>query len=250
MRIYAIGDVHGHLDMLQMAHSFIGEDRRRCGDTTAPVVHLGDYCDRGPDSAGVYQFLIDGQNSGQPWRFALGNHDRLFRGFLDDAISADARLRCDYSWLTYNMGGQDTLRSYGMSAITSRSMDQLHADALQCVPNAHLEFLAGLEPIVEFEHLVFVHAGIRPGIPFELQKEDDLVWIREEFLDDTRDHGKIIVHGHTPVDAPEHRGNRVNLDTGAAYSQPLTAAVFEGSECWVLTATGRRYLSPTLGAIF
>jgi serine/threonine protein phosphatase 1 len=99
--------------------------------------------------------------------------------------------------------------------------------------------LAGLETFIETDSHIFVHAGIRPGIAIEDQTEDDLVWIRHEFLEDDTDHGKLIVHGHTPVERPMHYGNRVNLDTGAGYFDPLTAAVFEGNDCWILTPGGR-----------
>ena len=244
MRIYAIGDIHGQLGMLRAAHGLIAEDRKLCGDSTAPVVHLGDYCDRGPDTAGVIDFLIDGIAKGQPWRTVLGNHDRLFRDFVANASTTDARLRADLNWLSPSMGGRDTLRSYGIENTTSLSTDELHTEATSHVPKSHCEFLAWLETYIELGELIFVHAGIRPGIPMPDQAEDDLIWIRNGFLNDTTDHGKLIVHGHTPVEAPMHCGNRVNLDTGAGYFHPLTVAVFEGRECWVLGASGRKPLLP------
>lgn len=244
MRVYAIGDIHGQLDMLRAAHSFITKDRAACGDSTAPVIHLGDYCDRGPDTAGVIQFLCDELADGQPWRTVLGNHDRLFLNFVRDQRVTDNRLREDLTWLSPGMGGMDTLRSYGLDATNPLRIDDLHADAKHRVPETHLQFLAGLETFVELEDLVCVHAGIRPGLPMAEQVEDDLIWIRQEFLNDTRDHGKLVVHGHTPVDVPMHCGNRVNLDTGAGYFQPLTVAVFEGRDSWVVTPDGRKPLLP------
>ena len=244
MRVYAIGDIHGQLDMLRAAHARIAADREICGDALAPVVHLGDYCDRGPDTAGVIQFLIEGVRAGNPWRTVLGNHDRLFRNFLRDPNTVDARLRSDYTWLTPNMGGRETLQSYGVGDGVLPSADELHREALVGVPAEHIAFLDGLETFVELEELVFVHAGIRPGIPMRAQTEDDLIWIRNEFLHDDRDHGKLVVHGHTPVETPMHCGNRVNLDTGAGYFRPLTAAVFERRDCWILTDSGRVALTP------
>lgn len=244
MRVYAIGDIHGQLDMLCAAHARIAADREICGDASAPVVHLGDYCDRGPDTAGVIRFLIDGAKAGNPWRTVLGNHDRLFRNFLRDPRTVDARLRSDYTWLTPNMGGRETLRSYGVDDRVPSSVDDLYRDAMSRVPAAHIGFLDRLETNIELGELVFVHAGIRPGVPMRDQSEDDLIWIRNEFLYDASDHGKLIVHGHTPVEAPMHCGNRVNLDTGAGYFRPLTAAVFEDGDCWVLTDGGRVRLTP------
>ncbi len=244
MRVYAIGDIHGQLDMLRTAHDRIAADRARCGDTTAPVVHLGDYCDRGPDTAGVITFLIDGLEAGEPWRMVMGNHDRLFRDFVANGSLRDGRLRPDFTWLTPMMGARETLESYGVFDLAARPMEDVVADARAYVPASHKAFLAELEPKVEFDDLICVHAGIRPGVPMDDQSEDDLIWIRQEFLNDTRDHGKLVVHGHTPVEEPMHCGNRVNLDTGAGYYRPLTAAVFEGRDCWVLTDSGRVALTP------
>lgn len=244
MRVYAIGDIHGQLDMLRAAHARITADREICGDAFAPVVHLGDFCDRGPDTAGVIAFLIDGRNAGHPWQTVLGNHDRLFRNFLRDPHTKDMRLRSDYTWLTPNMGGRETLRSYGVGDSVAPAADDLHRDALARVPADHIGFLDGLETYIHLGELVFVHAGIRPGIPIRAQTEDDLIWIRSEFLYEDSDHGMLIVHGHTPVDAPMHCGNRVNLDTGAGYFRPLTAAVFEGRDCWILSNQGREPLTP------
>ena len=92
--------------------------------------------------------------------------------------------------------------------------------------------------------VLFVHAGIRPGVALADQSQDDKLWIRGEFLDDRRPHPRLVVHGHTHVPAPEHHGNRVNLDSGAGYGHPLTTAVFEGRACWHLTETGRQPLMP------
>ena len=244
MRLYAIGDIHGQLDMLRTVHAFIAEDRKVCGDDTAPVVHLGDYTDRGPDSAGVLDHLIDGAAEGQPWRFVRGNHDRMFREFMRAPFGRDLMLRPDYTWLHPNLGGRDTLRSYGVPVDDITDPEFLHDVALKLVPGRHIRFLEGLENAIQTDHLILVHAGIRPGVPMDQQTEDDLLWIRHEFLDDITDHGKLVVHGHTPVEQPSHYGNHVNLDTGAGYFAPLTAAVFVDRDCWVLTAGGRRPLRP------
>lgn len=242
MRVYAIGDIHGQITKLREAHRRIASDREACGDSTAEVIHLGDYCDRGPDVAGVLQYFIDGLAAGEPWRMLLGNHDRLFRGFVRDGSVDDGLLFRGYTWLSPGMGGAATLASYGLNHVEELSIEQRHERFLELIPDAHVAFLNGLEPFIEYEELAFVHAGIFPGLPLSEQDEDDLVWIREDFLEDTRDHGKLIVHGHTTIPEPMNCGNRVNLDTGAGYGYELTAAVFEGRECWVLTDSGRRKL--------
>ncbi len=244
MRVYAVGDVHGQLAMLRAAHQRIASDRAACGDSTAEVVHLGDFCDRGPDTAGVIQFLVDGVAAGEPWRMLLGNHDRLFRGFVREASLRDSVLHRGFTWLSSNMGGMATLQSYGVSDLNELSVQRLHARLLELIPSSHITFLDRLEPIVEDGERVFVHAGIRPGVPLQAQLEDDLVWIRDEFLYDGRDHGKLIVHGHTVIETPTHYGNRIDLDTGAGYFRQLTVAVLEGRDCWILTDGGRKKLDP------
>ncbi|MDU8942632.1 metallophosphoesterase family protein [Ovoidimarina sediminis] len=242
MRVYAIGDIHGHLDKLEEAHARIAADRRGTGDAAAPVIHLGDYCDRGPDSRGVLQFLIDGQARGAPWITLRGNHDRVFLDQLDDAPGAPFRF-----WTSPGMGGLATAESYGVS-LPGWTFAGLAARKFRsAVPEAHHAFLKSLPLFHETETHIFVHAGIRPGLPLTEQIEEDLIWIRHEFLGDPRDHGKVIVHGHTPCETPEHWGNRINLDTGAGYGRALTAAVFEGTEVFVLGEAGRVPLRPRQG---
>ncbi len=244
MRLYAIGDIHGQLDMLRAAHDRIAADREACGDAGAPVVHLGDLCDRGPDTAGVIQFLVDGIDDGQPWIVLKGNHDQMFAGFLEDYPDGDDGLWPEEIWLHSALGGGATLRSYGINTARGRPSADLHREAADLVPDAHRRLLGQLRLYFETGDLIFVHAGIRPGVPMANQDEDDLVWIRDGFLDDMTDHGKIVVHGHTPVEEPMHCGNRIALDTGAGFYHPLTAAVFEGRDCWILTEGGRQALRP------
>ena len=244
MRTYAIGDVHGQRAKLARAHALIEADRARTGDADAPVVHLGDLVDRGPDSAGVLSDVIAGVGAGRPWLFVLGNHDRLFRMFLDDPRAEDPRLRADLSWLHPNLGGAATLASYGVADAADRPVEVVHAEAVERVPGEHRAFLAGLPLWHERGELLLVHAGILPDMPMHLQEEDDLVWIRREFLDHTDPHPGLVVHGHTVVEEATHFGNRVDLDSGAGHGGPLTAAVFEGREAWVLTEDGREPLRP------
>jgi len=241
-RVYAVGDIHGHLSRLVDIHARIARDRAQVGDTTAPVVHVGDLVDRGPDSKGVIDHLLLGLERGENWIVLKGNHDRLFQKFLDDPDWRDPVLRPDYTWRHANMGGWTTLNSYGIDTDTALALPALHAQALAHVPTAHRDFLAGLPLYHEAGKALFVHAGIRPGVGLQNQTEDDLIWIRRDFHDhiDPLDH--LVIHGHTVIDAVTHYGNRINIDTGAAYGHELSAIVIENGQTWVLDPDGRRPL--------
>ncbi|MFN6979207.1 MAG: metallophosphoesterase [Gemmobacter sp.] len=239
MRSYAIGDIHGHLDLLLAAHERIAADRAATGDDAAPLVHVGDLVDRGPDCRGVVEHLRAGIDRGEPWVVLMGNHDRMFVQFLDDPRGHDPGLRRDLSWLHPRLGGAETLVSYGLRNPADRPVAAVWADAVAAVPRAHRDFLAGLPRWHRHGDALFAHAGIRPGVPMDQQTETDLVWIRAPFLDDPRDHGALVVHGHTAIDRARHYGNRVNLDSSAAYGGPLTAVVIEGRDVWELTPGGR-----------
>lgn len=242
MRAYAIGDIHGHLDKLRAAHDLIAADSARHG--AAPVFHLGDLVDRGPDSAGVIAFLMAGQAAGQDWHVLRGNHDRMFTGFLDDPASRDAGLRSDLDYMHPKIGGGPTLASYGLHAPCDRPTAVIHAEAVQAVPRAHRDWLARRPTQIALGPWIFVHAGIRPGVALADQTETDLLWIREPFLSDPRDHGALVVHGHTALDAAQHYGNRLNLDSGAGYGRPLSAVALEGTSAFLLTPAGRQPLPP------
>ncbi|MDT2031754.1 metallophosphoesterase family protein [Planktomarina sp.] len=237
--LYAIGDIHGQLAEMIQAIEWIEKD----GGPEAPIVFLGDYTDRGPDSRGVLDFLIQGRDAGRHWTSLKGNHDRMFEWFLQTPSRADPHLFTDLSWLHERLGGQNTLRSYGLDFSTRRRLSAVHDEALRAVPKAHREFLERCPLTFETEDLFFCHAGIRPGVALCDQDEEDLLWIREEFLDFDARHPKLIVHGHSPIERACHYGNRVNLDSGAGYGHPLTAAVFEELSCSILTAQGRRKIS-------
>lgn len=241
MRLYVIGDIHGQFDMLQAAHARIAADRTTVGDTTAPVIHLGDLVDRGPRSAEVITFLIEGIAAGRPWIVLKGNHDRIFESYVTDDMAPDMSFG---AWFSSSMGGGETAASYGVDPSFWISGQRTRRKLAEAVPDDHKAFLSGLPIFHETDAHIFVHAGIRPGLPFSEQLEDDLLWIRNDFLNDTRDHGRLVVHGHTPIAEPTHYGNRVNLDSGAGYGRPLTAAVFEGRDCFVLEDGGRRKLEP------
>jgi serine/threonine protein phosphatase 1 len=238
MQTYAIGDIHGYRDKLQAAHDLIETDRAANGDRDAPVVHVGDLVDRGPDSRGVLEFLIAGHRAGRNWVTILGNHDRMFAGFLTDADYHDRGLRDDLHWFDPRLGGAATLASYDVGT-ADRLIHEVHDEAVQAVPAGHRNFIRGLPAHYLRGEALFVHAGIRPGVDLRDQVEDDLVWIRKGFLDDTRDHGVLVVHGHTALERPLHYGNRLNIDGGTGYGRPLVPVVIERREAWLLTSQGR-----------
>jgi serine/threonine protein phosphatase 1 len=242
MRTYAIGDIHGHLNLLKGVHDWIARDMATHG--AAPIVHLGDLVDRGPSSAGVIEYLRSGIAAGQDWIVLKGNHDRMFTGFLDDPDYHEVGLRADLSYLHPKIGGGETLASYGVRAAADRPVAPVRAEALAAVPAEHRAFLRSCPTSLQRGEAIFVHAGIRPGVALSDQTEDDLVWIRLGFLEDTRDHGALIVHGHTALDVPTHYGNRLNIDSSAAYGGPLTGVVIEGRDVFNITAHGRSAIIP------
>ncbi len=244
MQSYAIGDIHGQYDLLCAAFERIAADRAQEGSAGAPVVVLGDLVDRGPNSAGVIAHLFDRQAAGENLIVLKGNHDRMFSIFLDNPFARDPRLRAEFTWLHPRLGGPATLASYGVREPANRPLDQVQAEVLGAMPAAHRAWLAGLPGHFAHGEALFVHAGIRPGVALEAQTEDDLLWIRSDFLDDPRDHGALVVHGHTALEAPTHYGNRLNLDSSAGYGGPLSCAVIEGRRAWLLTPQGRQPLSP------
>ncbi|KUF09469.1 metallophosphoesterase family protein [Pseudoponticoccus marisrubri] len=237
-RIYAIGDIHGQKAMLDGALARIEAD----GGAGARTVFLGDYVDRGPDSRGVIDTFLRGRDAGRDWVFVKGNHDRMFERFLDSGERHDDRIKSGKSWVTPNLGGEETLASYGVPGAATMEPEALLQAVERAVPDSHRAFLKDLALYHEQGDFLFVHAGIRPGLPLKWQQEDDLLWIRDEFLSDGRDFGHFVVHGHTPVEGPDLRSNRLNLDTGAGYGRPLSVAVFEGGRIAQLTETGRQPL--------
>jgi serine/threonine protein phosphatase 1 len=202
---YAVGDIHGSLHKLER---LLASCRRHAGGRDAMLVFLGDYIDRGPDSAGVVRLIM---SLPAQWRgrvvTLMGNHEEMAVAVAEGAASAA-------TWLIN--GGAATLESYEV-------MDA--AD----LPRAHLNWMRALRLSFDDGQRFFVHAGVDPQKPLDAQDESALLWIREPFLQDERDYGRLIVHGHTPLlsAAPELRGNRLNIDTGAVFGGPLTAAVFE-----------------------
>lgn len=245
LTIYAIGDIHGHLDPLKVLHERIERDRARHDTHFAELVHLGDLVDRGPASAGVVDYLMQGQKNDLRWIVLSGNHDKLFADFLDDPNSHDPQLRAGYSWLHPKLGGLETLESYGVDTRASRNSLDIWRDAVAAVPVAHHEYLRLLPRSHSAQGLFFAHAGIRPGIALDHQNPDDLIWIRTAFLKHQGAHPAMIVHGHTPLQAPARYHNRLNLDGGAGYGRAMVAVVIEGDEVFRLTAKGRKKLPLT-----
>ena len=232
MTLYAIGDIHGHLDLLRAAHDRVATDRAREGTEAAPLIHLGDLVDRGPNSAGVVAHLADLAARDARVTVLKGNHDAMFVDFLQTTPS-----RWGSRYLGDGVGGLATLRSYGIEP-TGRPA-RWHDALTAAVPERHRAFLASLPVMHRAGDCVFVHAGIRPGVPLDAQVEEDLLWIRDSFLHDDTDHGALIVHGHTPVPQVELHANRLALDTGAAYGGPVSAVAIEGRAVYLLTDAGR-----------
>jgi serine/threonine protein phosphatase 1 len=226
--VYAIGDVHGRLDLLAEMHAQIAAEIMRLKPADWRIVHLGDYVDRGPDSRGVIEFLIRQTAADGRVLSLAGNHDIGFLDFL-------AKPQPDELFATN--GGVETARSYGVELDFAdmagfwRSARALAA----AVPRSHRDFLRALKFSVSFGDFFFCHAGIRPGVAFDAQDPFDLTWIRGEFHHHRALHAKVVVHGHTPVAAPEICANRVNIDTGAFASNRLTALAVNGVEKNLLT---------------
>ena len=206
--IYAIGDIHGSLQKLR---DLIARCERHADGRPATFVFLGDYIDRGPDSCGVVEALMDRQSQQPECVIALkGNHEAVAIEIIDGKTEAEFWLR---------EGGAATLRSYGVGSARE-------------LPDEHIAWLRSLPLCHDDGRRFFVHAGIDPEKPLDAQSDHDLIWIREPFLSDARDYGRLIVHGHTPqtTGVPDFRGNRLNLDTGAVFGRPLTAAAFATAE--------------------
>ncbi|MBE0455459.1 metallophosphoesterase family protein [Roseovarius autotrophicus] len=236
--IYAIPDIHGQDALLDEALERIEAD----GGPGARVIFLGDLVDRGSDSRAVIERLMAGQAEGRDWTVLRGNHDQLFLDFLDHGTIHSPRILSGKSWLHPRLGGAGTLASYGVRASEGAPA---WSEARAAVPRAHRDWLARLPYWHDTGEMLFVHAGIRPGLPLSGQDPADLLWIRDGFLDHVGPHPWLVVHGHTALDHPTHFGNRIDLDGGAAYGRPLWPAVFEGRDCWLLSETGRMPLAPS-----
>ena len=216
-RVYAIGDIHGRLDLLLLLEALIAEDLEQFPVERPGICYLGDYIDRGPDSRGVIDHLARPPEDGIERICLLGNHEDRFLGFLADPMLGEA-------WFGY--GAAAAMASYGVDAPERPSFSQL--ERLQktlalALPEPHRHFLENLALSLSWQGYLFVHAGIRPGRPPEDQDPHDLIWIRDPFLSSTENFGLRIVHGHAISAEPEVKPNRIGIDTGAYRSGRLTA---------------------------
>jgi len=223
-RAYAIGDIHGRLDLLEELLAKIHADLQHHPAARTLLVFVGDLIDRGPSSAQVIERLRTYRRQGIRPLFILGNHEEVLLRILD----GDASLIS--SWLRF--GGLECLKSYGVdpASLRGRSPEELIAAVRGAIPIEHVEFLRGFVDSCRFGDYLFVHAGIRPGIALPQQQQSDLRWIREPFLLDDTDHGFVVVHGHTIAPAVDERSNRIGIDTGAYRTGVLTAIMIEGTE--------------------
>ena len=218
-RLYVIGDIHGRLDLLQRMCGLVNADIGSSGRHNL-IVTLGDYIDRGPDSRGVIDYLLSNPFAGQ-FVGLKGNHEALLEKFLGDStIGAD--------W--WRLGGLETLKSFGITVgprMTRRGFKKAAVQLHKTLSQQQLEFFSSLKTSLVVGSYFLCHAGVRPGVALDLQNDDDLLWIRDEFLESKIDFGKIVIHGHTPTREPQVLANRINIDTGAFDSGRLTCVVLE-----------------------
>jgi serine/threonine protein phosphatase 1 len=220
LRIYTIGDIHGRADLLEQVFARIDQDRARHPGLSEIEVFIGDYVDRGPASAAVINHLTR-RSTHRETVFLRGNHEALMAAFLQNPEALS-------DW--QHVGGLTTLISYGLQpAIGADRQEQteLCASFKRLLPHSHQDFLKKLRNSYVCGDYFFVHAGVRPGIPLSKQHDEDLLWIRQDFLTHAGPFGKIIVHGHTPVTEPQILANRINIDTGAFATGKLTCFAFQ-----------------------
>ena len=221
--VYAIGDIHGRADLLALLLAEIESDSARSKDAKRrTLVFLGDYIDRGHDSRRVVDMVLDDLPAGFDAHFLKGNHEAIMLDFLDDPSYLG-------HWLAN--GADATFRSYGLDVAElvgrGAAPEVWRRAFLASLPETHRDFFEALELAVSFGDYFFVHAGVRPGVPLEAQDPNDMIWIRGPFLQSEDDFGKIVVHGHTPGRDPVIRANRIGIDTGAVFTDRLTALRLE-----------------------
>jgi len=223
MRVYCVGDIHGRDDLLRQMATQVEADLDSSSFEQAVTVFLGDYVDRGLGSMRVVEQLARGE-----WPTSIialaGNHEDLLMAFLEDAGVIE-------SWR--NLGGLETLHSYGVNvgpALANRDFGAVQAAFAACFPEPHRQFLEGLKDSTTIGDYFFCHAGVRPGVALDRQDRNDLLTIRDTFLASTLEHGKLVVHGHTPSLAPEIRFNRIGIDTAGYATGRLICLVLEKNQ--------------------
>ncbi len=228
-RLYAIGDIHGRLDLLEGLLELLAADDAARSPASTLYVFLGDLIDRGPSSAEVVERLRCFAPERAEAVFLLGNHEEVLLRLLQGETALLP------GWLKF--GGAECARSYGLDPkrLARQAPETAIAAIKAAVPQAHVEFLQSFGDTFRFGDYLFVHAGIRPGVDLALQRQTDLRWIRGPFLEDERDHGFVVVHGHTISETVEERRNRVGIDTGAYRTGVLTALGIEGPQRWFLS---------------
>ena len=227
-RAYVVGDIHGRLDLLEQLLEKIEADIASSKARKVLIVFVGDLIDRGPNSAQVVERLRTYSHPRVRAVFLLGNHEEVLLRIL----AGEADLIAKWRWF----GGDECLKSYGLDSEALVGMSDENALKLigEAIPREHVEFLESFDDSCRFGDYLFVHAGIRPGIEIDQQRQSDLRWIREPFLIDDTDHGFVVVHGHTISPEVEVRSNRIGIDTGAYKTGILTALVIEGTESWLI----------------
>ncbi|MEK6638882.1 MAG: metallophosphoesterase family protein [Pseudomonadota bacterium] len=228
-RIYAVGDIHGRRDLLDNLLSLIDADDEARGPAQTQLIFLGDLIDRGNDSRGVVERLIQLQKASGNVRLLTGNHEELLIRVYDGDKRATS--------LFHRVGGRETMLSYGMSEADYDAVDLSELAELipNHVPKAHIDFLTGFDDWIEAGDYLFVHAGIRPGLAIEEQETSDLRWIRRDFTEHRGAFSHMVIHGHTITEGVDEQPNRIGIDTGAFATGKLTAIGLEGSERWFLS---------------
>ena len=228
-RVYAVGDIHGRLDLLEELLGMIRDDDSGRDPADTLIIFLGDLVDRGPDSRGVVERLLSLSREPIRTRFLVGNHEEVFLRSLQGDLRA---LR-----FLIRIGGRETILSYGVTPEQYRSLDfeELARLLKEKVPPEHIAFLASFERWIEIGDYLFVHAGLRPGVALQEQTMSDLCWIRDEFLRHRDSFGKMVIHGHSITEEVDQRSNRIGIDTGAFASGRLTAIGLENDNRWFLS---------------
>jgi serine/threonine protein phosphatase 1 len=227
MRIYAVGDIHGRLDLLNELLTRIDDDISSRPAIRPVFIFLGDYIDRGPSSRETIDRLVEHAETRESV-FLKGNHEQIAINCLRDRALFDHWMR---------LGGVETLLSYGVSTKGFSDEGQvvrLQAAFHDALPQTHFRFLRDLQNSFACGDFFFAHAGVKPKVELSHQKESDLLWIRQEFLSSKEDFGKIVVHGHTPTRGIEIGPNRINIDTGAFATGRLTSLVIDESSLSVI----------------